>query len=170
MRAIRWDGSMATLEDVIGTVRELHVLRQETQERYKAAIFAITDHDYKSGRQGWRGPGDQVEQALVVRAIFSARKRRLELGKSDRNVSRTCETLLSDISLGSLSHQPDPATPGALAKLDKVPVLRAARAMQAYATMQGKAFSREAIVCYYRLIRELIIIEAKRGEPNDRSG
>lgn len=148
------DGPMPSLEEDIQPLKQLHELRKQCIDLRDQAILAITSEPYGDQRARWQPRGDQVEQALVARAIYAARKDHVRLGKRDRSVSTEAvdalKLRLEDLYADSRSQNHG----------DDVPVLRAARVLQALATTPSGTFSTSAMVCYYRILRELYTADA----------
>lgn len=133
---------MLTLEEEIDSLGQLDQFRQEARRLRKGGMTALA----QMPDGAWERADDQVERALLVRAIGLGRRRGdLEAGGSieDRMAAYNCK--LEETTIQSLADK----------KEDIVPVLGAARVMHAMVSTPGKAFNAATLYCYYRLIREL---------------
>lgn len=129
----------------------------------------------------WQGSGGKIEAAMLVRVQSKPGPAKHVAGaKGGKNGSGTkLMQRLTAISLEADLLQLVPArtnggppvreapagAPGAPAKeprsdVDEVPVLLAARAMQALVPSARHTFSRATMLCYYRIIREICVADS----------
>lgn len=122
---------------------------KKIRRKGKSLTFKAGDDGIDSGR--WVFGNDQIETALVVK-VQSHR----ELSESEeennkpRNTADTLKRALEKLDLRVLLPQPNDTT-----NRSTMPVLVAARGMQALVTQAEAVFKPATMYCYYRIIREL---------------
>ncbi len=125
-----------SLEDEIESLTELDALRVRSGTLRDEGRKALRNETIK-----WESAGDGVEDALVVRALCQ----RGPDGPPKDLVQKLEELRLGDF----LSDQ-----------RDSVPILRAARGMQALVAAPDSAFSQSSMFFYYWVVRELYSADA----------
>jgi hypothetical protein len=125
-----------TLEDEIQYVSDLDSLRKEAFNLLDRAQ-AILEPLGSSHVQEWQNSGNAVEAALLIRAQKRYR--------TDKDI---VDHLIA-IGLDDLFEENSKEKP------EGVPVLTAARVMQALVATSEHAFSRTTLLCYYRIVREI---------------
>ena len=120
------------LEDEIDKLSDLDRLRVRSAELRDRGRDALRDPDNKR----WHDSDSPVEEALIVKALCD---RRTGTGPPDQLVTSLESMKAKEIFDGAI----------------KVPVLRAARAMQALAAAPSSAFSESLMLFYYQIIREI---------------
>ncbi len=132
---------MSNLEDQIESLSELDGLRVRSAELRDGGRAVLRAHP--SGEDDhWESAGDLVEDALVVRALTF----RGPLGAPPGQVVETLERVRIEDTF-DVSH-------------DQVPILRAARAMQALVAAPDSAFTESVMFFHYRIMRELFTADA----------
>ncbi|HMB53795.1 MAG TPA: hypothetical protein VKU40_10780, partial [Thermoanaerobaculia bacterium] len=128
---------MRLLEDEIDLLTELDALRVRSAKLRDAGQRALQEWENQ-----WVRAGDVVEDALHCRTL--------------------CESPDSIAKLDKLVQDLEQLGPEEIfsTSLDEVPVLRAARAMQALVAAPDSAFSETVVYCYYRTVRELYTPDA----------
>lgn len=136
---------MKTLESDLGTLAKL--------DNYRKHARTLRDRGHETLMQlagqraapddPWRVSDDEVERALVVKV----QSKDYEPQQSKQSVIKgQFVKRLNDVRLEELFDEED---------RERVPVLGAARTMQALVGASKYAFSKATLLCYYRIIREL---------------
>ena len=125
-----------SLEDEIESLTELDALRVRSGTLRDEGRKALRNETIK-----WESAGDGVEDALVVRALCQ---------RGPDGPPKDLVQKLEELQLGDfLSDQ-----------RDSVPILRAARGMQALVAAPDSAFSQSSMFFYYWVVRELYSADA----------
>ncbi|TMQ08093.1 MAG: AAA family ATPase [Deltaproteobacteria bacterium] len=153
----RRGGIMDGLEEVLDTMEELHRLRNHAQELRASGIRALLARRNKPGNpklpDPWDAADDPVEWSLILRTFQLARRQRLLTADERAQLGAAiAETVLraNDRCLAGTLFQEDRAPP--------VPVLAAARMLQALAVIPSQVFSPLGVACYSRIVRELYTV------------
>lgn len=142
---------MRTLGDDLDTLSTLSDYRKRAKKLWddgQQALKRVTAQEAAKG-SGWRTSDDEVETALVV--LIQSKdvvKKREDTGISSL-VARLRGLKLEDLfgmKLKDSSAEEDH---------EMVPLLVATRAMHALAATSKYAFSKAALLCYYRIVREI---------------
>lgn len=136
---------MKTLESELSTLARLDDYRKQARDlrdRGHETLLQLTSQR-DAPESPWRVSGDEVETALVVKVQSKDRKPQegKKAARKDQFIKR-----LTDVRLEDLFAEED---------RERVPVLGAARIMQALVGTSSCAFSKTTLLCYYRIIREL---------------
>jgi hypothetical protein len=134
---------MRNFDEQIGDIEKLHEWRQRALSLQKDAIEVLSKRQYRANQQDWQDPGDLVEKALMLHAL------RRDPGKSGQRV----ELIKTLIAITPTDW--DVALQGDDPESDRVPIFRAASAMQALVEIPKYALSRASLCCFYRIVREL---------------
>jgi hypothetical protein len=165
---------MPDLKDALDTLYELNGLRdraKELREQGRLALKEIKntrvassgkDKSKSAGkglREEWIKSGNSVEAALLVKV---QNHRDLSDDENENDISEAGSELtnrLINIKLKDLFPPADNETPETYEdRGDRdIPVLVAARVMQALVTRSKTVFSKATLLCYYRIVRELYI-------------
>ncbi len=133
---------MRPLEEEIDDLTELDRFRihaASLRDEGREALRAVLNDP---SVPGWEDLGDLVETSLMVKALCQ------------RGVQGPpLEFLVKQLEMMTLSEAFEPAS-------DEVPVLRAARAMQALVAAPDSAFSKATMFFYYRVVREICSADA----------
>lgn len=161
---------MNDLKSTLDVVSELNRLRDRAkelceqgrlalEEREKAAPHSPGKHKSKDNdrpTERWISSDNHVEAALLVKVL---NHRDMNLDDDEDAVSDAPPELvkkLLDLKLKGLSPFSDYQVGETDERNDRsIPVLVAARVMQALVTRSNTVFSRASMVCYYRIVREL---------------
>jgi adenylate kinase family enzyme len=148
---------MLSLEEQIDDIEKLHRLRERTHRLFAQAMEALCSHTYELRPRkgstsfdpkvvpGWSSPGDDVEKAVLLRALASSGTK----GESTR------KALIEDLSAITLEDCEIAVPPDAKSSYEHVPVFRCALVMQALVEIPGRALSQAALSCFYRVVQEL---------------
>jgi hypothetical protein len=173
---------MPNLDDAtLDELRELNRLRDRAKDLRKrglAALKALADEkeieakdskiqNFDLSTMKWRSGPHPVDMALLVRVLNHR-----NIGDYNSNTPKHLQRILQDeIKIETLF----PESTGD-ENSDPVPVLTAARVMNALMGRSETVFSRTSMICYYRIVRELYtarspdwIIGAARGGPGGRA-
>ena len=143
---------MRRLEDEIDTLIALDKHRERARELLEQgmeSLAAIDDNgalqhdgegDSSPTGSGWHRSTGRIEAAMLVRV-------QNKHGQASQPLMEALRTL----ELGKHLLTPDP---------DRIPVLLAARAMQALIASSEETFSRSTLLCYYRIIREIYVADS----------
>ncbi len=123
---------MTLLEDDLESLNALDDLRIRSAQLRDEGMAGLEQRP-----EDWVEAKDAVEQALVCRVLSHSHNKDKLLPEIVSNLEQIA---IDDIF--SL-------------KSDRVPILRAARAMQALVRAPHSAFSKATVYCYYRVLREL---------------
>jgi len=175
---------MPSLDDnTLDELRELNRLRDHAKDLRKWGLRALKDLADKKKQEAsddpskikkfdlstnnWRSGPHPVDMALLVRVLNHR-----NIGDYDSNAPEALQKILRDeIRIETLF----PESTGD-EQSDPVPVLTAARVMNALMSRSKTVFSRASMICYYRIVRELYtagspdwIIGAARGGAGGRA-
>src|SRR5687768_12886234 len=120
------------LEDEIDKLSDLDRLRVRSAELRNRGRDALLDRD----NERWQESDSPVEEALIVKALCDR-----------RTGAQPPQELVTSLESMKAKDIFDDAI--------KIPVLRAARAMQALAVAPSSAFSEALVLFYYQIIREI---------------
>lgn len=160
---------MIQLKDALESLYELNELRLRAKELREAARLALIDiknikntsdqpyfvemkDDGTTPSEGWITTGEGVEVALLAKV---QNHRDLSDSNEENNASEATKDLkdtLADLDLDKLFPTP---TDSSAESHTEVPVLEAARSMQALVMRSNSVFSKATMLCYYRIVREL---------------
>lgn len=165
---------MPDLRDALELLHELDDLRdraKELREQGRLALVQIKDTGTPKGgrvrfrsvvgtsREEWISSGNTVEVALLVKV-----QNHQDMCEDDETNNRSEATSelkrrLMNLDLKNLFQKSDLEgnVPGDEKGDRRVPVLVAARSMQALVKRSASAFSRSTMLCYYRIVRELYV-------------
>jgi hypothetical protein len=148
-----------TLEDQIDDLEKLDELRRRARQLQKEAIEALTATEYEpsprnpksaakieSKRPNWLPPGDDVEKALLLRALSTLKPKDVD---SEKNWNDTKRKLIDDLQALRPAHF---VVKGGR---DNMSIFRAALALQALAETPDHALSKASFSCFFRVVQEL---------------
>lgn len=161
---------MPNLNESLEVLYELDKLRDRAKglrEQGRSALKGIrtVGNRVNKGEEpygDWVGTGNKIEAALLLKVQHHRNLSRYE-SENDKTAERSpVDEMLNDIAIGELfipvENQDDEFQ--AHKALDRrMPVLLAARAMQFLASRSATVLSEEALLCYYRIVRELYTAE-----------
>lgn len=127
---------MSSLEDDIEMLSELDTLRVRSatlRNEGRKALLAVLNGELA---KGWEEPGEPLEDGLLFKALCYRGAEPLP----PRMITQLESATLAEV-VGSESAQ--------------IPVLRAARALQALVSAPDSAFSTATLFLYYRIVREI---------------
>lgn len=163
---------MIDLKDALNDLNEFHELRnraRELREQGRRALTDIVDTSIEGRvslrdedadlRDRWIASGNSVEVALLVKVLNHQDMGEDEKENDEANATEELKNRLRKIRLKNLFPSTNYHTKvRADEKGDRrVPVLVAARSMQALLSRSETVFSRATLLCYYRIVRELYI-------------
>jgi hypothetical protein len=158
---------MATLNDELNLLSKLDELRLTAKKLRDRGYKALEKLEYELGPSNdnieastgrvtsgnaefdekWASSEDEVEIALLVKV-----QNNKTLGSPSSKAASTLVARLTNITLEKLFHYHE--------QPEKVPVLVAARAMQALVETSAYTFSPASLLCYYRIVRELYSVDS----------
>ena len=142
---------MNTLDDDLNTLSKLNDYRKRAKKLRsdgQKALKSITSQT-SANDSGWRTSDDEVETALVVLVQSADVVKRRENEEVSELVEKLKGLTLKDL-FGVKGEGPSTKE-----EHTTVPVLVATRSMHALVATSKYAFSKTALLCYYRIVREI---------------
>lgn len=153
---------MPDLKDALDTLYELSKLRDRAKELREQGRLALKEIEHGGAvsdgqklSKRWIRSNNNVEAALLVK-VLNHRDMSEDENKNDTSEApSSLKKRLKELKLEDL-FPPDNESQGGDEYIgDRVPVLVAARAMQALVTRSETVLSKATFLCYYRIVRDL---------------
>src|SRR6266446_3275593 len=163
------DLNTKNLDDALHVLYELNGLRDRAKGLREQGLLALkgirgitsaeqispaNEKEDKEFYRSWIASGDRIETALLVKV----QNHRDLSEKDDENDNARASSEL-DKRLKGIELEPLFSTARRGVAQENVPILAAARAMQALVRRAKNVFSKETMICYYRVVRELYVAD-----------